>query len=129
MRRSDGVICARSKERSSAPVATVNLPGTQLKSLECRATMCRVEFMFDDHETERTFLRKFIQPDERAADAALNESLSGTIPSREKHEDGSRSMLVFMHKTGQPGLVCGGPADSRSPMHEIPARVRVGLRT
>jgi hypothetical protein len=81
-------------------VATVNLPGTKLKSLECRATMCRVEFMFDDHETEQTFLRKFIQPDERTADTALYKSLSGTIPSREKHEDGSRSMLMFLHEKG-----------------------------
>lgn len=81
-------------------VATVNLPGTTLKSLECRATMCRVEFTFDDHETERTFLRKFIQPDERTADTALYQSLSGTIPSREKHEDGSRSLLLFMHQKG-----------------------------
>ncbi len=36
--------------------------------------------MFDDHETERTFLRKFIQPDERTADIGPLQIAFGNHP-------------------------------------------------
>jgi len=95
--RRDLVEVERAIERS---VATVNSPGTKLERVECRASMCRAAFTFDNDETERSFLQEFLFPKERTADTAQHGSMSGIIPEREKLEDGSRRVVMYLHKNG-----------------------------
>jgi len=81
-------------------VVQVNMPGAKLEKVECRATMCRAAFRFDEHGTEKDFLKKFLFPKDRNADTRRYGSMSGIIPQREEHEDGSRGLVMYLRQPG-----------------------------
>lgn len=81
-------------------VVAVSVPGSRLESLECRASMCRAAFTFENHGTEKAFIQAFLFPKEHTEDTAQYGTMSGIIPVREENEDGSRRLVMYLQSKG-----------------------------
>ena len=72
---------------------SLQIEGVQLDSVECRATRCRVEATFDNHEADMRVMRQvFMSAEEGAIKSAF------AVPTREVQPDGSVAATVYIYE-------------------------------
>jgi hypothetical protein len=75
--------------------ATLDVVGAQLKNVECRETLCRIEHVFEDQESSRRYFDAFVNSKELDP---LFHSMSLLVPPVDASESGGIEVVSYMRR-------------------------------